>query len=307
MADFFVDNTVARFIDREPNEDWDINEKLSRLIRIITGSALVRPDIAETAMNEAHVAAVRSACLSRQVGAAIIAPNGIVIATGTNEVPKSGGGVYGEAFEEDDEDHRCAYRKIGRFCSNTKEQNVIIDQLITEIPELGKLDPIRKNAIRQQLRDGRVGDLLEFSRAVHAEMAAVFAAARKGVSTVGCRLFVTTFPCHYCARGLVAAGIAEVQYVEPYPKSQALALHADAITVDAKAWEKTDKNEKRKVLFRPFTGVAPRLYRRAFLKDRDMKDPNTGDFKLGTPEWGSPWRIQGASYVELEAALAKAR
>ena len=31
MADFFVDNTVARFIDREPNEDWDINEKGSDL------------------------------------------------------------------------------------------------------------------------------------------------------------------------------------------------------------------------------------------------------------------------------------
>ena len=172
MADFFVDNTVARFIDREPNEDWDINEKLSRLIRIITGSAVVRPDMAETAMNEAHGAAVRSACLSRQVGAAIIAQNGIVIATGTNEVPKSGGGVYGKSFEEEAEDHRCAFRKSAAFCSNTKEQNAIIDELFMEVPELANLDPIRKNAIRQQLRDGRVGDLLEFSRAVHAEMAA---------------------------------------------------------------------------------------------------------------------------------------
>jgi deoxycytidylate deaminase len=307
MADFFVDNTVARFIDREPNEDWDINEKLSRLVRIMTGSAVVRPDMAETAMSEAYDAAVRSACLSRQVGAAIIAPSGIVVATGANEVPKAGGGVYGESFEEEVEDHRCAFRKIGRFCSNTREQNAIIDELITEIPELEKLDAIRKNTIRQQLRDGRVGDLLEFSRAVHAEMAAVFSAARKGVSTIGCRLFVTTFPCHYCARGLVAAGIAEVQYIEPYPKSQALALHADAITVDAKAWEKNDKDDKRKVLFRPFTGVAPRLYRRAFLKDRELKDPNTGDFKIGAPEWGSPWHIQGVSYVELEAALAKTK
>src|SRR5262249_14773729 len=60
MADFFVDNTVARFIDREPNEDWDINEKLSRLIRIMTGSAVIRPDMAETAMHEANGAAARS-------------------------------------------------------------------------------------------------------------------------------------------------------------------------------------------------------------------------------------------------------
>ena len=308
MADFFVDNTVPRYIEREPNEDWDINEKLSRLIRILTGASVVRPDIAETAMHEAQGAAMRSACLSRQVGAALLDATGIVIATGTNEVPRAGGGVYGESFDEDEsEDHRCAYRKIGIYCSNTREQNVIIDGLIADVPELKKLDNIRKNALRQELRDGRVGDLLEFSRAVHAEMDAVFSAARKGVSTVGTRLFVTTFPCHYCARGLVAAGVDEVQYIEPYPKSQALSLHADAITVDAKDWADSKPGQKRKVLFRPFSGVAPRLYRRAFLKDRDLKDSKTGDFKMGVPEWGTPWDIQGVSYVELEAALARTK
>jgi deoxycytidylate deaminase len=234
---------------------------------------------------------------------------GIVIATGVNEVPRAGGGVYGVSFDEDenghehDHDHRCAYRKIGRFCSNTKEQNTIIDGLISDIPELAGLTPIRKNTLKEELRDGRIGDLLEFSRAVHAEMEAIISAARKGVTTVGAKLFVTTFPCHYCARAIVAAGIDEVQYVEPYPKSQALALHADSITVDAK--DRKEVRGRRKVVFRPFTGVAPRLYRRAFLKDRDLKNVSTGDFSMGTPEWGSPWQIHGASYVELEAALAK--
>ena len=148
--------------------------------------------------------------------------------------------------------------------------NTIIDDLISDIPELKNLDSKRKNALKDELRDGRIGDLLEFSRAVHAEMDAIIAAARKGSSTIGAKLFVTTFPCHYCARGIVAAGIDEVQYVEPYPKSHALAQHADSITVDAK--ERKPVKGRRKVLFRPFTGVAPRLYRRAFLKDRDLKD-----------------------------------
>ena len=234
MADFFVDNTVDHFIEGgEPNEDWDINDKLSRLIKIMTGSEVVRPQISETAMNEAYGAGMRSACLSRQVGAALLNSKGVVIATGTNEVPRAGGGVYGMSFddgdEEEDHDHdqRCAYRKIGKFCSNTREQNIIIDGLISDIPELQSLTNIRKNALKDELREGRIGDLLEFSRAVHAEMDAVIAAARKGASTIGAKLFVTTFPCHYCARGIVAAGIDEVQYVEPYPKSQALALHAE--------------------------------------------------------------------------------
>lgn len=308
MADFFVDNTVDHFIEGgEPNEDWNINDKLSRLIKIMTGSEVVRPEISETAMHDAYGAAMRSACLSRQVGAALLDPKGNVIATGSNEVPRAGGGVYGVSFEEGDEqedhDHRCAYRKIGKFCSNTREQNAIIDGLISDVPELQGLTSIRKNALKEELRDGRIGDLLEFSRAIHAEMDAIIAAARKGASTIGAKLFVTTFPCHYCARGIVAAGIDEVQYVEPYPKSQALALHADSITVDAK--DRKLSKGRRKVLFRPFTGVAPRLYRRAFLKDRDLKDSKTGEFKIGVPEWGSPWQIHQASYVELEAALAR--
>ena len=35
-------------------------------------------------------------------------------------------------------------------------------------------------------------------------------AGRKGASTLGTRLFVTTFPCHYCARHIVSAGVDEV-------------------------------------------------------------------------------------------------
>jgi len=319
MADFFVDNTAPQLIDGESNEDWNINEKLDRLINIMTGSDVVRPTMAETAMHEAQGAAMRSACLSRQVGAALLNSSGSVIATGTNDVPRAGGGLYGEAFERTpsqnrengvrnrhDDDYRCAFRKTEQFCSNNREQNRIINEVIADVPELEALDPIRKNALKQELRDGSVGDLIEFSRAVHAEMAAVFSAARKGVSTVGTRLFVTTFPCHYCARGIVAAGIDEVQYIEPYPKSQALALHCDAITENPKGWLEPSANG-HKVLFRPFTGVSPRLYRRAFLKDRSLKDSNTGDMKIGTPEWGNPWNIHGASYVELEAALARTK
>jgi deoxycytidylate deaminase len=307
MADFFVDNTIDQFTDgREPNPDWDISDKLSRLIKIMTAAEVVRPTIAETAMHDAYGASLQSACLSRQVGAALLDGAGNIVATGTNEVPRAGGGVYGESFESDLDDHRCVFQKVGKFCSNTKEQNKIINELIEDVPELRALDGIRKNGLRKELRDSRVGDLLEFSRAVHAEMDAVFSAGRKGVSTVGTRLFVTTFPCHYCARGIVAAGVDEVQYIEPYPKSQALSLHPDAITINGKNWKEPSKGGT-KVLFRAFTGVAPRLYRRAFLKDRDLKDKNTGDFSIGTPEWGSPWHLQGVSYVELEAALAKSK
>ena len=108
----------------------------------MTAAEVVRPTIAETAMHDAFGAAMQSACLSRQVGAALLDQTGNVIATGTNEVPRAGGGVYGESFQHETEDHRCVYQKMGKFCSNTREQNKIIDELIADVPELESLDGI---------------------------------------------------------------------------------------------------------------------------------------------------------------------
>ena len=307
LSDFFVDNTTERENeDGTGNPDWGISDHLSRLIKIISRDAIVRPEIAETAMHNAFSASVRSACLSRQVGAALIDAEGNVIATGTNEVPKAGGGVYGEHFGEHEEDHRCAFRKLNEpaFCSNTRQQNELVKRLIQEVPELKDVKPERRLSLPTEIRDSGVGDLLEFSRAVHAEMDALLSAGRTGASTMGTRLFVTTYPCHYCARHIVSAGVDEVQYIEPYPKSQAVSLHPDSITADSKGWVPPSEGGK-KVLFQPFVGVAPRMYRRAFLKDRDLKDPLTGVMRSAEPEWGTPWHLRSAAYVELEAFLSK--
>jgi deoxycytidylate deaminase len=191
-----------------------------------------------------------------------------------------------------------------RYCRNTMEQNKIIDELLQDIKELRDAPPARQKTLAAELRKTRIGGLLEFSRAVHAEMDALLSAARKGVSPVAARLFVTTFPCHYCARHIVAAGVDEVQYIEPYPKSQALNLHQDSIAVEHSGWN-APSGKGDKVLFHPFTGVAPRLYRRAFMKDRELKDAATGKMRLHDPDWGTPWHLPGVSYIEIEAKLAQ--
>lgn len=258
-------------------------------------------------MHDAFSASLRSACLSRQVGAALVDINGTVVATGSNEVPKAGGGVYGESFDGHTHDHRCAFRKLNEapYCGNTRHQNKIVQSLIEEVPELKNASGERLLQLPDQIKKSGVGDLLEFSRAVHAEMDALFSAARSGVPTAGTRLFVTTYPCHYCARHIVSAGVDEVQFIEPYPKSQATVLHSDSITTDSKNWIAPSRGGDR-VLFRPFVGVAPRMYRRAFLKDRELKDGRTGAIVRTEPDWGTPWHLRSAAYVELEAFLAKA-
>lgn len=310
LSDFFLNNTEERYLDKVEklsNPQWDISDQLSRLVRLITHSDVVRPRIHETAMYLAYGAQLRSACLSRQVGTALVDQQGNLVSTGTNEVPKAGGGVYGEAFEEEETDSRCAYRQMQegaeRYCSNTREQNAIIDELISEVPALKAVAEKEMPALIQALRQSRIGGLLEFSRAVHAEMDALVTAARKGVSTNGTRAFVTTYPCHYCARHLVSAGVDEVQYIEPYPKSKATSLHPDSITPESTNWVPPSRGGK-KVLFRPFTGVAPRMYSRAFLKDRDLKDDNVGTKKVSPPDWGDPWLLGRLSYIQLEAELA---
>lgn len=68
---------------------------------------------------------------------------------------------------------------------------------------------------------------------------------------------------------------------------------------------KSDSKSAGKVLFKPFVGVAPRLYLRAFEKTRQLKDKETGDMRFDPPPWGDDWAPYTAAYPELEAALTR--
>ena len=88
--------------------------------------------------------------------------------------------------------------------------------------------------------------------------------------------------------------------------SKALELHDDAITM------KRSRNNKKlpskggdHVLFVPFIGVAPQLYRRAFMKDRDLKEDSTGKIQIGKTAWGSLWDTTKISYADLEIAITQ--
>ncbi|WP_447869100.1 anti-phage dCTP deaminase [Pseudomonas putida] len=314
LSDYFVDNTQDRFLDTEnlkENPAWDVNDQLGRLIDILTFKKVMRPSASETGMFHAYGAQMTSACLSRQVGAALMDKNGNLLATGKNEVPAAGGGVYGGGFNNDPQnDHRCAHST--EYCSSNKYQDKIINELKSALPQL---EGIEFSKLKSALKDTGIGRLLEFSRAVHAEMDALLTAARQGISPVGSRLFVTTFPCHYCARHIVTAGVDEVQFIEPYPKSLAFTLHGDAIERTKAKWvspsdsqivhnsliiKSSDPENTPKVLFRPFTGVAPRLYRQAFLKDRKLKD-GQGRMNFGEPEWSSG--LLSENYQSIERTL----
>ncbi|MBP9781561.1 hypothetical protein KBC89_02805 [Candidatus Woesebacteria bacterium] len=59
-------------------------------------------------------------------------------------------------------------------------------------------------------------EYMNYSTAEHAETAVLAEAARRGVATIDASLYVTTFPCPYCARLIAHSGITKLYFAEGY-------------------------------------------------------------------------------------------
>ena len=243
------------YVSTQPEPE--LENGISRYFRLFFGDPFITPTPAEYAMFQTHAAALRSADLSRQVGATICTSDGEIIAVGCNEVPKAHGGQYWPGDEPDGRDFQL------RYDSNAKYRDEALEDAFTRLQEVeGLAEGIDLPAFMLAVSRTRLANLTEFGRTVHAEMAALLDAARRGVSVAGHQLFSTTFPCHNCARHIVGAGVREVVYREPYEKSLAGALHPDAIAVDPA------DDVENKVVIRRFVGVGPPRYLDLFTMTR---------------------------------------
>lgn len=260
QCDFFLRIDHGIVGPTEAKAIGQINERVRRFFDLIFRTVVITPTAEESAMYAASSAARNSACLSRQVGAAVTSSTGELLAVGWNDVPQSGGGLYGTrplamraGQVGNPEDERC-FAKPGQSCHNDQEKGVIARKVVESLVQGGVLDASATDkAMQTILGDTRVKDLIEFSRAVHAEMHAILGASRvAGDRVVQGKIFVTTYPCHSCARHLVAAGISEVHYIEPYRKSLATRLHDDALT--------ESMGFPGKVQVRQYDGIAPRRF-----------------------------------------------
>lgn len=267
QADFFLR------VDAET--DSERRSRVRRFLDLMLGTSIMTPTVHERAMYAAYSAARNSACLSRQVGAALTSSQGEVISTGWNDVPRAFGGLYETTKQgaSDDEDKRCWNLEGGR-CFNDDEKNKIAETVVGRLVEAKVIgEHAREAAFRAIRHDSQLKSLIEFSRAVHAEMHAILnAGAAHGSQVRGGKLFVTTYPCHSCARHLVAAGVKEVYFLEPYRKSLATKLHADAIT------EREDATDKVRLL--PFDGVAPSRFLRFFSMHQGGRKDKSGRMKI---------------------------
>lgn len=281
-ADFFID----------ASHRMTANKQLERCLRAWFGEPFASPTPEEFGMFHAHAAGVRSADLSRQVGAAI-AMGGDVIAVGSNEVPAFGGGAYWTGQPNDARDFM-----LGQD-ANARVRAAAIEEIRVALKDAGWLRADKAKRPPEEfaalLEDTRIDQLTEFGRPVHAEMSAILDAVRRGQSVKNATLYSTTFPCHNCAKHIVGAGIVEVVYIAPYPKSMAEDLHPDSITIDP-----PDPPDDR-VVFRPFVGVAPLSYLPLFeqVGKRKTSDGKAVEFAPAEarPKLALSWDL---SYLERE-------
>jgi len=233
MADVFVPE------DRNPDRE----------IAILFGDSATGPTIAEYAMSLAQATAARSLVASRRVGAAIVKDQS-VIALGMNDVPNRAN-LTPDSI-------------LGYDFSVLRKQDLAIDTIDVllaagwisdEWVTIRETDRERfESELLDALAGSQIDDIIEFQRAVHAEMYAILDAAERGVALNGAEIYCTTYPCHLCWKHIFSVGIKVLYYIDLYPKSQASRMYAGTAS-----------------MLRPYVGVAPHKYAR-FFQDRKLLD-----------------------------------
>lgn len=279
LADFFIDASLRS----------EISPQVERILKAIFCYPHLSPTRDEYGMYLAEAVALKSRDLSRQVGAAILDEYGSILSVGCNEMPKAFGGSYWENDQPDNRDFvygidsSYKYRKeileefmmiLSKIDNFSKESKKNFSTVIENDKNL--LSFIEK--INSKFKDTRLMNLIEFGRSMHAEIAALSEAARKGTSLQNSILYTTVFPCHLCARYIISVGIKKIIFIEPYPKSLTTDLYSSEVTLN---------NNPKKISMKPFIGIAPRIYRKIFIyhADKKNKDGKINPWKPNLTKW----------------------
>ncbi len=329
-ADLFVTTGRSRTVDRF----------IAQLFNYAYGTPLP----SEIGMAYAFLAAKQSVCMGRSVGAVILNRHGQVVSTGWNEVAKPGGGVCREPRVSTLQDFRdfvigndvsdeFRMRVIEEFfhvlATHTRPDSSLFPEINSELRDklfdaLAHAQPDLADIERKHLRflydsdefaHTRLLNLIEFGRTVHAEMAAITDAARRGVSTHHAHMVVTTFPCHECARNIVAAGIDTVTYLQPYEKSMAKDLYSGLIDfrsepIDPSRWGIADSIDGSPVVFAPYEGISPNRFdelfssnlRKVDLREAARKNMSPEGQRIDWPPFGQEEVLRGSirGYLDTE-------
>lgn len=144
-------------------------------------------NIDEVFMRIATIFAEQSTCVKRKVGAVLV-KDARIISTGYNGTP-SGFQNCNQVFDGD--------LKKGRLHLLNGEYLIV-----------------------SQISHHDFSERYE----IHAEQNCLMMAAKNGISTNNCTIYITTAPCSQCAKLIVSSGIKRVVYHELYKESYGLKL-----------------------------------------------------------------------------------
>ncbi|MFI5845855.1 hypothetical protein ACIA8K_39740 [Catenuloplanes sp. NPDC051500] len=227
--------------------DKDVHYQTKRFLDLLFGRPdPPGPEADEFGMHLAASASLRSPELGLRVGAALLSRQRTIISLGVNAHPVAAATpAYDASLVAIKKLVLAALRDLGSGVLKKK----IMQRLETDP------DRLVNDLLDGTLASSQIREITEFQLPVHAEMSALLDALRTGGVIEGAKLYVTAYPCHGCAKHLLALGI-DVCYLEPYAKSRATAMYGVAGTA----------------AFSPFTGIAPRRFESLFNGAGDRKD-----------------------------------
>jgi dCMP deaminase len=279
-------------------------EKFIRYLTLILCPGCTKPTKDEMFMNLAYAMAVKSNCISRQVGAVIVGKDGYIIGAGYNDV---GEGRISCGLREISDLKQKEFLPIVRsMCSNDEKQfddssktEVVINKLMKDLKEdmcfcfkdqmathkvmpkaLEAFEEIYENEsggseqgkknhqkrIESLVKNSSIHQL-EYCLALHAEENAILQTAKVGgVTMKEGTIYVTAHPCPLCAKKIQQVGIKKVVYTDPYPESLPDVFMAN-------------------VKLEQFEGVKPRAYIKLFMPHDDQKEWQKLVSKGIIPEW----------------------
>jgi deoxycytidylate deaminase len=221
-----VDLADALLINDNAVTHTRLREKITDIIKVLTGKVprFATPD--ETLMNFAYSASHASKCLKRQVGAVVV-----------SAPPGKMGPVVGHGFNENPNPTLPCVEEPNYGASEKQRGRCYRD--------IVRVDSF-KSLARQSARCPKCGDVIKapsedppwncttcsvnlesffwperamtLCTAIHAEVAALLGA---GGQARGATLYTTTFPCFQCAEKIIQCGITNIVFTEPYPDIRA--------------------------------------------------------------------------------------
>jgi len=228
--------------------EYVLKNNLRNLLGLLTGDETRTPLPKEVYMNVAYAASLMSNCYKRQVGAAIVNPDGVILSIGYNENPTP----IRPCLEQFEYCYKDIYKKdffndlINSACPNPE-----CKKILDHIPSNYRCPYCNFDLDGYYIRDRAASRC----SALCAEEKAIINA---GLSSLDkCIIYTTTFPCFSCAQKIIYTGIKTIYYAESYPDRDSAKL----LDIAKKIYE--DRNEEGIKVY-AFQGVKKKGYFKLF-------------------------------------------